>query len=108
MAFEDVARRLSGGRKGGVAPRSAVDPDQIVAGAVAANRRSDAIRDLVLGSVVVVGGRVIAVLAAPPSGRHTADAVLRIIALGVSLLGAARLVRGLIRLVTASSGSPRR
>jgi hypothetical protein len=108
MAFEDVAKRLRGQRDGGIAPRSNVDPDKIVADAVAANRRGTVMRDLVLGPILIIGGRVLSALGAPaymPSGsQHTAPYyVLYAIALVVSLLGVAQLVRGLIRFATGAA-----
>jgi hypothetical protein len=65
MAFEDAAKRM-GGKRGRQAGDGATvtDPDQIMADAVKAARRSSKIRDLVLGPILLVGGLVVGALCA--------------------------------------------
>ena len=56
MAFEDVAKRMKPGRGGQVADAQPIDPDQIIAEAQRAARRSARTSDLILGPMLLAGG----------------------------------------------------
>jgi hypothetical protein len=77
MSFEDAARRMRGSRGSGAggSPTTGRDPDEIIAEAQIAARRAARIRNLVLGSILLVGGLVVAVLwlAVHADARTTTD-----------------------------------
>jgi len=70
MGFHDVAKRMRSGREVDEAPM-AENPDDIMARALEAERRSSRRNDLVLGVLAVVGGGVVAVLWFSMMGQWT-------------------------------------
>jgi len=95
MAFDDLARRMReahGGKLGDTSQTT--DPEQIVDGAVKADRRANIARDLVLGPLLLLGAIAVTALT-----HHTASQRAGVfVACGPAIVGAIKLMRGLARL----------
>jgi len=112
MSFEDAAKRMRGSRGSGAgeSPTTGRDPDEIIAEAQIAARRAARIRDLVLGSILLVGGLIVVVLwlaihadaRTTTDPRNTGDAknlpmfgYLAVAAIGAIGTGIHKLLRGI-------------
>jgi hypothetical protein len=63
MGFEDAAKRMRAQHGGDVGGNPLlIDPDRMIADAVEAEKRSQRVKDLVLGPLLLVGGIVVGVL----------------------------------------------
>lgn len=90
MAFDDLAKRMGASAGEG----SQVDPDQIMAEAQAAARRSQRLSDLVLGPLLLLGGAGIAVLCYLVATQGALMYGMGMFAIGAIIVGSQKLLRG--------------
>jgi hypothetical protein len=95
MAFDDLANRMGSTRGGEVGRGSeGLDPDQIIADAVKAARRSRRLSDLILGPIALVGGAGIAVLCYLVATQGALMYGMVFFAIGAIIVGSAKILRG--------------